>query len=276
MPSMMDTPAYVDVHTHLTHELFSTDLTAVIAAAETAGLRHIVVNGLHPTSNRIILAMAAKFPIVHAALGIYPVEAVADLLPADFSYEVEKFSVADELAFIATQAKSGKLIAIGECGLDGYLVGEETFAAQERVFLRLCEIATDCNLPIIIHSRKRERRIAEVVIHHGIKRVNFHCFCGKVKLAKRLAEEHGFWFSIPANSRVNQGFQRMMAELPLEKILTETDAPYLAPVRGERNEPKNVVHTVEHLASIRNMSQQQACEQVYRNFLELMGMPSTA
>ena len=262
--------AYVDVHTHLTHELFSNDLETVITAAQTAGLRHIVVNGLHPASNRTILTMAEQYPIIHAALGIYPVEAVVDMLPDDFPYEVEKFSVDAELAFIAEQAKANKLLAIGECGLDGYLVGEETFAAQEQVFLRLCEIASDCDLPIIVHSRKREKRIAEIIVHHGIKRVNFHCFCGKVKLAKRLAEEHGYWFSIPANSRVNQGFQRMLAELPLNRILTETDAPYLAPVRGERNEPKNVVLTVKRLAEARAISEQEACEQVHRNFLELV------
>lgn len=264
---------YLDVHTHLTHELFSDDLATVIANAQTAELGHIVVNGLHPASNRMILTMAEQYPIVHAALGIYPVEAVVDMLPAGTPYEIEKFSVNDEIAFIAEQAKSGKLIAIGECGLDGYLVGEETFAAQEKVFLRLCEVASDCDLPIIVHSRKREKRIAEIIVHHGIKRVNFHCFCGKVKLAKRLAEEHGYWFSIPANSRVNHGFQRMLAELPLNRILTETDAPYLAPVRGERNEPKNVVLTIKHLAEARGMSEQEACKQVHRNFLELVAKP---
>ena len=260
--------SYIDIHTHLTHERFAADLEAVIANAVTRGLSHIVVNGLEPRSNRTILAMAQQYEVVQPALGIYPVEAVVDILPA--TYDIERFSVADEISFIATQAAQGKLLAIGECGLDGHLVGEETFAAQEQVFLQLCDIAMQHDLPVIVHSRKRERRIAEILVHHGVPRVNLHCFCGKVKLAQRLAEEQGYYFSIPTNSRVNQGFQRMLATLPIERILTETDAPWLAPVRGERNEPQNVALTIEHLASIRGLSQDEARLQVFNNFCELV------
>ena len=266
--------SYIDIHTHLTHERFAADLDTVIANAVARGLSHIVVNGLEPRSNRTILAMAQQYEVVQPALGIYPTEAVVDMLPAEF--DCEPFSVADEIAFIAAQAAQGKLLAIGECGLDGHLVGEETFAAQEQVFLQLCEIAMHHDLPVIVHSRKRERRVAEMLVHHGVSRVNLHCFCGKVKLAQRLAEEQGYYFSIPANSRVSQGFQRMLATLPLDRILTETDAPWLAPVRGERNEPQNVALTIEHLATIRNLSQDEARQQVYRNFCNLVKLPTTA
>ena len=263
--------SYIDIHTHLTHERFATDLDAVIANASARGLSHIVVNGLEPRSNRTILAMAQQYEVVQPALGIYPVEAVVDILPD--TYAIERFSVADEIAFIAAQAAQGTLLAIGECGLDGHLVGEETFAAQEQVFLQLCEIAVQHDLPVIVHSRKRERRIAEILVHHGVQRVNLHCFCGKTRLAQRLAEEQGYYFSIPANSRVHQGFQRMLATLPIEYILTETDAPWLAPVRGTRNEPQNVALTIEHLATIRNLSQDEARLQVYRNFCNLVKLP---
>ena len=261
---------YIDIHTHLTHERFDADRATVIANAVARGLSHIVVNGLEPRSNRTILTMAEQYDVVQAALGIYPVEAVATLLPASFN--IERFAVADEVAFIADQAAQGKLLAIGECGLDGHLVGEETFTAQEEVFLQLCEIAMLHDLPVIVHSRKRERRVAEILMHHGVPRVNLHCFCGKVKLAQRLAEQHGYYFSIPANSRVNQGFQRMLATLPLDRILTETDAPWLAPVRGERNEPQNVALTVQHFAEVRQLALDEASTQVYRNFCTLVGL----
>ena len=266
--------SYIDIHTHLTHERFAADLDKVIASAVARGLSHIVVNGLEPRSNRTILAMAQQYEVVQPALGIYPVEAVVDMLPD--TYAIERFSVTDEIAFIAAQAAQGKLLAIGECGLDGHLVGEETFSAQEQVFLQLCEIARQHDLPVIVHSRKRERRVAEMLVHHGVSRVNLHCFCGKVKLAQRLAEEHGYYFSIPANSRVNQGFQRMLATLPIERILTETDAPWLAPVRGERNEPQNVALTIKHLATIRHLDQDAARLQVYRNFCNLVKLPTAA
>ena len=263
--------SYVDIHTHLTHDRFAADLDAVIAKAVTRGVRHIVVNGLEPRSNRTILAMAQQYEVVQPALGIYPTEAVVDMLPAEF--DCQPFSVADEIAFIATQAAQGKLLAVGECGLDGHLVGEETFARQEQVFLQLCEIAMQHDLPVIVHSRKRERRVAELLVHHGVQRVNMHCFCGKVKLAQRLAEEQGYYFSIPANSRVNQGFQRMLATLPLDRLLTETDAPWLAPVRGERNEPQNVALTVQHLAEIRHLTLDVARQQIFQNFCRLVKLP---
>ena len=263
--------SYIDIHTHLTHERFAADLDAVIANAVSRGLSHIVVNGLEPRSNRTILAMAQQYEIVQPALGIYPTEAVVDMLPAEF--DCQPFDVADEIAFIATQAAQGNLLAVGECGLDGHLVGEETFARQEQVFLQLCEVAMQHDLPVIVHSRKRERRVAELLVHHGVRRVNMHCFCGKVKLAQRLAEEQGYYFSIPANSRVNQGFQRMLATLPLDRLLTETDAPWLAPVRGERNEPQNVALTVQHLAEIRSITLDVARQQVFQNFCNLVKLP---
>ena len=120
---------YIDIHTHLTHERFAADLDRVIAQAVTRGLRHIVVNGLEPRSNRSILAMAQQYEVVQPALGIYPTEAVVDMLPD--TYGSERFNVADEVAFIAAQAAQGELLAVGECGLDGHLVGEETFTEQE-------------------------------------------------------------------------------------------------------------------------------------------------
>ena len=247
---------YSDIHCHLTDPRFADDLETVVAEAESAGLKYIVVNGLERQTNRQVLAMADKYQIVQPALGIYPTEALAG-----------ESLIADELAFIDQQAK--ELFAIGECGLDAHLVGEETFAEQERVFEQLCNIALTNDLPLIVHSRKREQRVAEIVVAHGLKRVNFHCFSGRVKLAQRLANDHGYWFSIPANSRVNSGFQRMMELLPIERILTETDAPYLAPTRGDRNEPKNVVLTVQHLAELRRIPVDEACAQLARNFNEL-------
>ena len=249
---------YSDVHCHLTDQRFADDLDTVVTNAEEAGLNYIVVNGLERQTNRQVLAMAKKYRIVQPALGIYPTESLAS---------IAKFSITDELTFIDQQAP--ELFAIGECGLDAHLVGEETFAEQELVFEQLCNIALTNDLPLIVHSRKREQRVAEIVIAHGLKRVNFHCFSGRVKLARRLADDHGYWFSIPANSRTNSGFQRMMELLPIERILTETDAPYLAPIRGDRNEPKNVVSTVEHLAEIRQITVDEACRQLGKNFNEL-------
>ena len=261
---------YVDIHTHLTHDKFKPDLDLVIKRAVDAGLESIVVNGLEPVSNREILELAQRYPAIKPALGIYPIEAINDILPEDFHHPIPKFDVNDEIDFNRTQAEDKKIIAIGECGLDGYWVGPETYEPQEKVFEQLIEIAKNNNLPIIVHSRKLEKRTGEILAHNQVERVDFHCFCGRTKLAKQLAETHGWHFSIPANVNNNEAFQKMLRILPLESILTETDAPYLAPVRGERNEPANVVGTIDTFAKIREISHEEAKKVVWDNYCRLV------
>jgi TatD DNase family protein len=262
---------YVDVHTHLTHERFAADRDAVIARAVAAGLGCLVVNGLEPVSNREILAMAAAHPQIKPALGIYPIDAVNDLLPADFPLDVARFDVDAEIAFIRAAALSGRLAAIGECGLDGHWVGPDTFPRQEQVFRQLIAIAQEADLPLIIHTRKLEQRAVDILREHRVRKVDFHCFGGRVALAKSCAESDRWWFSIPANARVNEAFRKMLTVLPEDRILTETDAPYLGPRKGERNEPANVVGTIELLAEIRGWTVDEARERVYGNYVELFG-----
>lgn len=260
---------YVDVHTHLTHEKFSGDFADIINHAEKAGLKIIVVNGLHPTSNRQVLKMASQHPIVKAALGIYPVDAVHSLLPKDFTLDVERFDVQDEIKFIKERASKKEIIAIGECGLDGYWVKEDTFSLQEKIFESLLEIAMNHDIPAIIHSRKREERAIDILKVHGTKKAVFHCFGGRLPLARKVVEDYGWHLSIPANAAVNEAFHKMLQTFPLDKLLTETDAPYLSPVRGTRNEPANVVKTVELLAKLRNLSVEEARDQIWNNFLSI-------
>ena len=261
---------YVDVHTHLTHDKFADDVKGAVDRARSAGLGAIVVNGLEPDSNRTILEMGETHDIVRPALGIYPIDAVCNHLPVDFTLEVARFDVDAEIDHIRARAEAGEIAAVGECGLDGHWVGEETFAEQERVFESLVDVAMSNHLPVIIHSRKREVRAAEILRHLGARYVNFHCYGGKVKNALRWANEDGWWFSIPANARRNQAFTKMLRELPGERILTETDAPYLSPVPGTRNEPANVVGTVSYLAELRHWSVETARERVWSNYETLM------
>lgn len=259
---------YVDVHSHLTHEDFANDLPEVIARAEQSGLTAIVVNGLEPKSNQRILELAQQYPVIKPALGIYPIDAVNDIAP-EMPFPIRKFNVQDAIAGIRREVAAGRVFAIGECGLDGHWLGEETFAAQEKVFEELIGIALEFDKPLIIHTRKREERSMEILAAHGVKRVDFHCYGGKSKHALRVAEQYGWYFSIPANARNNESFRKLLRELPEELVLTETDCPYLAPVRGERNEPANVVGTVKLLAELRNWSEDQARQQVYANFKRL-------
>ena len=259
---------YVDVHCHLTQEAFTQDLHEVISRAEQSGLTAIVVNGLEPRSNRRILQLAKQYPIIRPALGIYPIEAINDIVH-DLPFKVEPFDVWEEVAAIRREVAAGNVVALGECGLDGHWVGPETFAAQEKVFEALIGIALEYDKPLIIHTRKREQRAMEMLAAHGVKRVDFHCYGGRSKLALKAAEQHGWYFSIPANVRNNETFQKLLKELPEELVLTETDCPYLAPIRGQRNEPANVVGTVSYMAELRAWSVDKARERIWKNYQTL-------
>ena len=261
---------YFDIHTHLTHSRFSDDLPETIERARAAELEAIVVNGLEPVSNREILEMAARDHLIWPALGIYPVDAVNAELPEDFPLSIAHFDVDAEIAYIDEMARLGRIRAVGECGLDAHWLPEATFPTQERVFEALVEVAIRHRLPVIIHTRKREVRSAEILRSLGATYVDFHCYGGKVKQALRWAREDGWWFSIPANARKSEAFTKMLTELPEERVLTETDAPYLGPERGVRNEPANVVGTVAYFAELKGWTVEDARERMWRNFQELM------
>lgn len=263
---------YVDVHTHLTHEKFEEDLPAVIQNAIQCGLSAIVVNGLEPHSNQMILDLALQYPVIKAALGIYPIDAVHPLLPADYPLKVRPFPIAEEIQRIRACAQQGLLAAIGECGLDGHWLEANTAKAQEAVFEELLDIAKTHHIPAIIHSRKMEQRTFEILNSLGIVKANLHCYGGRTKWAVEAAEKQGYWFSIPANATVSESFQKMIKTLPREKILTETDAPYLSPQRGQRNEPANVVGTVALMASLWGLPVEEAKLQVYKNYCDLFSL----
>ena len=189
--------------------------------------------------------------------------------PKLVSLSPEKFDVEQEIKFIEELAYKNEIIAVGECGLDAYWGPEFTLERQEEVFLKLTEIAVNHDMPIIIHTRKQEKRAFEILAHHGVKKVNFHCYGGKVKMALREAEKHGWYFSIPANARNSESFSKLLRSLPIDQLLTETDAPYLAPQRGERNEPMHVKGTVEYLAELRGLSFDEASRIVAKNYSTL-------
>ncbi|MBP6217185.1 MAG: TatD family hydrolase [Oligoflexales bacterium] len=257
---------YVDVHTHLTHKDFDADRDLVVDRAAKSQLKAIIVNGLSASSNKQVIELCQKHSILKPALGVYPTEAAAAVLPPDYPYSLERFDMEAELQSIREHAKNGDLVAIGECGLDGHLLGESTFAEQERVFLRLIEIASEFKLPVIVHSRKREQRTCEILLHHGIEKVNMHCFTGKTKLAVDVATSRQWCFSIPAHIARSHSFQKLSRDLPPDCILTETDAPYLGPDPGQRNEPASVVRTVDSIAKLRKTEPEDMVLLIWKNY----------
>ena len=261
-----------DVHAHLTHPDMIGDVDAVLARARAAGLTTIISNGLNPEDNGAVLALAARDALVKPALGLYPVDAVLPEMRAlgiDYPRELEHEVGAEEaVAWVRDHVEQA--FAIGEIGLDGYWVPESLWARQEEPFRALVQLAIDADKAVIIHTRKREKRALEILTELGAKRVDWHCFGGKVKLARAIADA-GHYLSIPANARRSESFTRMIETLPRDKILLETDCPYLGPDREARNEPANVTYTFAFMAEVWGVSEKEVAERMTENFAALFG-----
>jgi len=261
-----------DVHAHLTHPRLLPDVDAVLARAEAAGVSTIISNGLNPADNERTRELAARSKLVRPAFGLYPVDAVLPGMRAagvDYPQEEgDEGPVPADEAVEWVRSHVDEAFAVGEIGLDGYWVPSEFREEQEAIFRRLVAIAMEADKPIIIHTRKREARCFEILKELGAQRVDWHCFGGRVKLARRIAE-HGHYLSIPANARKNEGFTRMLETLPRDRVLLETDCPYLGPERGEDNEPANVRVTAEYAAELWSESLESVEAKLAANFERL-------
>ncbi|MEM6931587.1 MAG: TatD family hydrolase [Myxococcota bacterium] len=260
-----------DVHAHLTDTRLAEDEDGVVTRAREAGVTTIIANGLNPADNEKVRALSERVPEVKPAFGLYPVDAVLPEMRAmGVEYDHREDAVTAEEAIDWLGENLGDAIALGEVGLDRYWVPEALWARQEEVFRTLVRLALDHDKPIILHSRKAERRALEVLKAEGATRVDWHCFGSKVKLGRQIGE-HGHWLSIPANVARVESFQRLVDTLPRERILLETDCPYLSPDRGTLNEPANVARTVSVIAERWGVDEGAVVDQLEANFEALFG-----
>jgi TatD DNase family protein len=261
-----------DVHAHLTHPTLAGDVDAVVARAQARGVTTIVSNGLNPRDNEAVLALARRHPIVRPGLGFYPVDTVlADLKAMGSEYYRDAEPVDTETGIAWVRDHVEEAFAVGEIGLDGHWVPEALWEKQEQAFRRLVEIALAADKPMVVHTRRRERRAFEILQELGATRVDWHCFGGKVKLARRIAER-GHYLSIPANAPRSESFTRMLQTLPREQLLLETDCPYLSPEPGGRNEPATVAGTCSYAARQWGVSAAEAQAQFEANFTRLFSV----
>jgi len=254
----------VDVHAHLDHERFKEDLDAVVQRAREAGVSSIITSGVNTATNRIVLGLAEKYDIVHCSFGLYPLDALEKEMEesSGFVRDVEKIDVDKELAWI--EANKEKCMAVGECGLDRNWVKDRD-QEQQAVFQKIIEMVERIKKPIVIHSRKAELDCIEMLESSKIKKVVMHSFGGKKSLIKRAADL-GFSFSVPPVITRLQHFETLVGLVDISQLLTETDAPYLSPYPGERNEPAFVKETIKKIAEIKNMTEEDVANNVYMNY----------
>jgi len=266
---------FVDSHAHLDGAQFDADRTQVIARAREAGVRTIVAigNGDGPAQVDCGIRLAEKYDFVYATLGIHPHEA----------------RLADEAAYqnMERLARHPKVIAWGEIGLD-YYYDHSPRDVQKEVFTRQMELAAAAKLPIVIHCRPSEGSENAWEDCLGLMRAHWaanglggilHCFTGSWPQAKS-ALDTGFMISFAGNLTFPKAQQIRDAarEVPLERMLIETDSPYLAPVphRGKRNEPAFVKETARKLGELRGLTTEEAGQQTTRNFYNFFKLAETA
>jgi TatD DNase family protein len=266
---------FIDSHAHLDGERFDSDREQVIARAREAGVQTIVAigNGDGPAQVDCGIRLAEKYDFIYATLGIHPHEA----------------RLADQAAYhnMERLARHPKVIAWGEIGLD-YFYDHSPRDVQKTVFTRQMELAAAAKLPIVIHCRPSEGSDDAWNDCLGLMRENWaakglggilHCFTGNWPQAKR-ALEMGFMISFAGNVTFPKAQQIRDAalEVPLERMLIETDSPYLAPVphRGKRNEPAFVKETARKVGELRGLSAEEVGRQTTRNFYNFFKLAETA
>lgn len=253
----------IDVHAHLDHEAFAKDIDKVVLRAKEAGIAKIIANGVNSETNRLCLEYASKYDIIEAALGWYPQDALErEVSEGEYPISEQKLSIDEEIDFIRKQ----EFVALGEVGLD--FKGEPDKERQKKDFQKIIDLALELDKPLIVHSRKAELDVIEMLEASKVKKVVMHCFSGKFKLVERIAK-NGWSFSVPVNLVKSEQFQKLVKFVDISQILTETDAPYLGPVSGERNEPANIVASVKKIAEIKGMVPEEVENVLFMNYQKM-------
>jgi TatD DNase family protein len=255
----------IETHAHLDDERFSADLAEVLARAAAAGVTRIVAVATTAASSRLCVELAARHPgPLRASVGIQP-NHVAEAAAGDWD---EVLSLVDR----------PEVVALGETGLDRYW-DRTPFAQQEDYFARHLELSRRSGKAVIIHCREAEADVVRMLRadfeRHGPVRAVMHSFTGDLATAQAcLAMGLYISFAGMLTYKNAEPLREVARQLPVERLLVETDSPYLAPVpvRGKRNEPAFVAHTAACLAGLVGMTPEVLAEQTTRNAQALFGI----
>jgi TatD DNase family protein len=231
----------IDTHAHLFWSDFDEDLPDVLRRARDAGVTQVITVALDRETGQKCLEIASAYPdMVAATVGVHPSEA------SNISE--------DDLLWIEAQAGDQRVVAVGEIGLD-YYRGETNIAQQEALLERMLGLARQLALPVVIHHRKAGTRTLEIVRQSGVSRGVFHCFSEGIEFARSVLDL-GFHISFTGNITYKKSrLPEVASFVPLERLLLETDAPFMAPVphRGKGCEPWMVCEVAQKLAEIKRV-----------------------
>jgi TatD DNase family protein len=233
----------IDTHIHLNFEDYIDDLDDVIVDALSYGITKMVVIGIDQQTSQVALTLAEQYPELYATIGVHPSEATLNL------------------DFLKPLLNHPKVVAIGECGIDLYH-RQDTLDLQKEVFIKQIELAIEHDLPIVIHTREAMRETLDLLKpYKGKVRGVFHCFSGTKDEASEVLEL-GFYVGVdgPVTFKNAHELKQVVKMIPIDKILTETDGPFLAPepYRGKRNKPSNIRYILKAIAELKGVSLSQA------------------
>jgi len=260
-------PVLVDTHAHLNFKDYQDNLDQVIERAKKTGVTKIICVSSNVADSEKAIELARKYQgTVFAAVGIHPQQ--TDPENTD--------SLEEQIKKLRRLAQEKEVIAIGECGLDYSPAppGEKDRPKKEqaRFFGRQLEIALKLKLPVIVHSRQALHQTIEILKQHMVPKLEgvIHCYSGGKKGIEQV-NEIDFYFGVDGNLTYDQGLQETFKLIPLEKILLETDCPYLAPepFRGQSSEPAHVKIIAEFLAKLKGVQLNEVAQKTTQNAKKL-------
>jgi len=249
----------IDSHCHLDHEPLIDNLDEIINRSKAAGVDKILTICTTKESYKNILSIVKHDPMIYGTFGIHPHETNKD--------KVTKDQILNEIS------KEKKIIGIGETGLDFYYNNSDK-EAQIKSFHEHIEASIDLNMPLIIHSRNAENETFDILNEYANRNIKIlmHCFTGSLNFAKKLMKLNAY-FSASGIITFNNSLdlQKTFEQIPTDKLLVETDSPFLAPVpmRGKKNEPSYVKYTLEKLSNIKSINSQELDKITTNNFNNL-------
>ena len=257
-------PLLVDSHAHLDGGQFTNDLRETVERATKNGISHILTIGCDLESSAKSIAIAEEYENIFAAVGVHPHDAR---------------EINDEtLAKLNSMLTHPKVVALGEIGLD-YYRDRSPRETQRTAFRQQIRLARKVGKPIIVHDRDAHDEVIQIMKEENAAEVGgvLHCFSGDLKMAKQCLEL-GFYISFTGTITYpkNETIRNIIAEIPIDRMLIETDCPYLSPqkFRGKRNEPAHVRYTAERLAEIKGLTIEDVARVTSRNCHDLFGFGS--
>ena len=250
-----------DTHAHYDDAQFDPDREELLAALPENGVGLVVNPGCDIPTSQKALALAERFPHVYAAVGIHP-EDCAGYTDAD-------------LEALRALCRHEKAVAIGEIGLDYYWVENPPREFQQQVFRSQLELALELDMPVIIHDREAHGDCLEIVKEYPGLRGVFHCFSGSPEMAAELLKRGWYLgFDGPITYKNAKRAPEVAAITPMDRIVIETDAPYMAPVpfRGKRNDSRYLPYVVEKLAEWKGVTPEEMTDITWQNGKRLFGL----